>query len=165
MQDIAGCRIVVPDLLTQDEAVGALKAVFVHLEIDDLRERPSHGYRAVHVIVNDSGKLIEVQIRTSLQHHWAAISEKLAGAVDINIKYGSGDRDTLLILNTMSKKIREHELAEASHLRIMTSDDLDEDEEFREGPKLYEIMLSRSSITQMLEAIGEVIPRLKGKAQ
>lgn len=165
MQDIAGCRIVVPDLLSQNEVVERLKSVFDRTEIDDRREHPSHGYRAVHVIVIESGKLVEVQVRTSLQHLWAVISEKLAGTVDINIKYGQGDRDTILILNKMSQKITEHELAEASHLKIMASDDLDPDEEHREGPKLYEIMMSRISIIQMLEAVGKVIPNLKGKTQ
>lgn len=82
--------------------------------------------------------------------------------MDVNLKYGTGDRDTLIILDTMSRKIREHELAEAAHLKTMASDDLDPDEEFREGPKLLEIMAGRISIVQMLEAIGEVIPRLKG---
>lgn len=67
IQDIAGCRIVVPDLLTQDEAVDRLKELFVNVEIDDRREHPSHGYRAVHLIVEKAGKLIEVQVRTSLQ--------------------------------------------------------------------------------------------------
>src|SRR5437763_11759165 len=78
MQDIAGCRIVVTDLLTQDEAVGRLNTSFDNVEIDDRREKPSHGYRAVHVIVEISGKLIEIQVRTALQHLWAEVSEKLA---------------------------------------------------------------------------------------
>lgn len=108
-------------------------------------------------------KLIEVQVRTSLQHLWAEVSEKLSGVVDAGIKYGSGDRDILIILNTMSQKINEQEHAEAEHLRIMASDDLDEDELFLEGPKLPDIMLGRVSIARMLEAIGEVIPRMKGR--
>jgi len=165
MQDIAGCRIVVSDILTQDEVVERLKTLFFHVDIDDRREQPSHGYRAVHVIVEDSGKLVEVQVRTSLQHLWAEVSEKLSGVVDTSIKYGSGDEDILIILNTMSHKISEQELAEAVHLRIMASDDTDEDEEFLEGPKLPEIMLGRLSIARMLDAIVEVIPRLKGRDQ
>src|SRR5438309_125755 len=48
IQDIAGCRIV---LLTQDEAVERLKTIFDRIDIDDRREKPSHGYRAVHIIV------------------------------------------------------------------------------------------------------------------
>lgn len=164
IQDIAGCRIVVPELLTQDEAVERLKATFANVEVDDRRQQPSHGYRAVHVIIETSGKLVEVQVRTSLQHLWAEVSEKLSGVVDANIKYGSGDRDILIILDTMSEKIREQELAEAAHLKIMASDDLDEDELFLEGPSLPEIITGRLSIARMLEAIGK-LPRMKGRNQ
>ncbi len=160
MQDIAGCRIVVTDLLTQDEAVERLKTSFDRIEIDDRREKPSHGYRAVHVVVEISGKLIEIQVRTALQHLWAEVSEKLAD-VDPSIKYGGGDRDMLIALNVMSKKINDQELAEAAHFRIMDSDN--EDEIFREGPKFPEIMDGRLSIVGMLEAIGEVLPRMKGQ--
>ena len=161
MQDIAGCRIVAPDMLTQDELVERLKTLFPEVDVDDRREQPSHGYRAVHVIVENSGKLVEVQVRTQLQHLWAEVSEKLSGVVDANIKYGKGDKDILVILDTMSQKIREQEFAEAAHLRIMAADDTDEDEEFLEGPKFPEIMLGRLSIARMLHAISEVIPRLK----
>ena len=165
IQDIAGCRIVVPDILTQNEAIERLKTLFDRIEVDDRREQPSHGYRAVHVIVENSGKLIEVQVRTSLQHLWAEVSEKLSGVVNASIKYGSGDQDILIILNTMSQKIREQELAEAAHLRIMASDDTDEDELFLEGPKLPGIMSGRLSIARMLDAIAEVIRRMKGRNQ
>ena len=160
MQDIAGCRIVVTDLLTQDEAVGRLNTSFDNVEIDDRREKPSHGYRAVHVIVEISGKLIEIQVRTALQHLWAEVSEKLAD-VDPSIKYGVGDRDMLIALNVMSKKIRDQELTEAAYFRIMDSDD--EDEIIPEGPKLTEIMEGRLSIVRMLEVLGEVLPRMKGQ--
>jgi ppGpp synthetase/RelA/SpoT-type nucleotidyltranferase len=121
-------------------------------------------YRAVHVIVENSGKLIEVQVRTSLQHLWAEVSEKLSGVVDASIKYGSGDHEILSILNVMSQKISDQELAEAAHLRIMDSDD-DEDELFREGPRFAELMAGRLAIVRMLEAIREVVPRMKGRDQ
>jgi ppGpp synthetase/RelA/SpoT-type nucleotidyltranferase len=34
----------------------------------DRREKPSHGYRAVHVIVECGGRMVEIQVRTELQH-------------------------------------------------------------------------------------------------
>lgn len=70
MQDIAGCRLIVQDLANQDDLVERLKELFDRITIDDRREHPSHGYRAVHVIVNHSGKLIEIQVRTKFQHTW-----------------------------------------------------------------------------------------------
>ena len=56
----------------------------------DRRERPSHGYRAVHTIVSALDKLVEVQVRTALQHLWAQVSERLSDEVDPMIKYGGG---------------------------------------------------------------------------
>src|SRR5437762_486825 len=44
IQDIAGCRIVVPDLVSQDEIVERLKTLFAHADVDDRRDQPSHGY-------------------------------------------------------------------------------------------------------------------------
>src|SRR5262245_54820566 len=52
MQDIAGCRITVKDLDEENHVVGRLSRLFQKAVIADRREQPSHGYRAVHVIVN-----------------------------------------------------------------------------------------------------------------
>ena len=54
--DIAGCRLTVADIFTQDEVVKQLKSLFQESTIVDRRERPSHGYRAVHLIIHYSGK-------------------------------------------------------------------------------------------------------------
>ena len=166
IQDIAGCRVVVPGpgLLTEDEAVETLKLLFNRTIIDDRREQPSHGYRAVHVIVEDSGKLIEVQVRTSLQHLWGELSEKLSDVVDSAIKYGGGDREVLAILNGLSEKIRDHELAESAHFAVESGDEAeDELKELFEGLKISDLVYGRLSIINTLQAIGEAVPRLKGK--
>ena len=91
IQDIAGCRLVVSDVAEQDRVVEALSTVFEEVEIVDRRDRPSHGYRAVHLIIKTQGKLVEVQVRTVLQHAWAELSEKLSDVVNPAIKYGGGD--------------------------------------------------------------------------
>jgi ppGpp synthetase/RelA/SpoT-type nucleotidyltranferase len=103
MQDIAGCRLTVADILTQDAVVAQLVGLFDKATVVDRREHPSHGYRAVHVIVDHSGKLIEVQVRTLLQHLWAELSEKLSDIVDKEIKYGGGSNEVAVSLATMSE--------------------------------------------------------------
>ena len=111
MQDIAGCRVIVKDLLTQDEVVEKLKSAFDKLKPVDRRERPSHGYRAVHVILENHGKLIEVQIRTFLQHAWAQFSEKLSDEVDSAIKYGGGNKELISLLAMLSDATMDVEIA------------------------------------------------------
>ena len=68
MQDIAGCRVIVSDVVKQDEAVTCLTKVFAEASLVDRRETPSHGYRAVHVIVRQHGTPVEVQVRTEIEH-------------------------------------------------------------------------------------------------
>jgi ppGpp synthetase/RelA/SpoT-type nucleotidyltranferase len=92
IQDIAGCRVVVPDCDAQDRLVALIKSSgFTKIRVIDRRLTPSHGYRAVHVVVESGGKPVEIQIRTWLQDFWANLSEKLSDRFDSRIKYGGGD--------------------------------------------------------------------------
>ena len=90
MQDIAGCRVVVTDVVQQDQFVASLGTDFPGASVIDRRENPSYGYRAVHIIVDISGKPVEIQVRSSLQHLWAELSEKSSDVLDPTIKYGGG---------------------------------------------------------------------------
>ncbi len=98
MQDIAGCRVVVKGFMEQEQCVASLKTDFPEASVIDRRDKPSYGYRAVHIIAEISGKPIEIQVRTSLQHLWAELSEKSSDVLDPTIKYGGGSeawRNTL----------------------------------------------------------------------
>src|SRR5215472_6110008 len=77
MQDLAGCRIVVEGLSLQDEVTERLAQLFPQAKVKDRRQRPSHGYRAVHLIAPVQGRQVEVQVRTSLQEAWAGAVESL----------------------------------------------------------------------------------------
>jgi putative GTP pyrophosphokinase len=116
MQDIAGCRIIVEDLTSQDQVVSQLRTLFDKLTIDDRRERPSHGYRAVHVIVDIGGMLVEIQVRTELQQAWAQLSEKLSDVFDRTIKYGGGNPKIASLLAITS------ELTMAADVAIVNKD-------------------------------------------
>ena len=112
VQDIAGCRIIVPDILEQDRVVASLRTVFPDADLDDRREDPSYGYRAVHIVVQFSGSLVEIQVRSSVQHIWAELSEKLSDVVDSAIKYGGGPPDIQDLLANASSMIASFEKLE-----------------------------------------------------
>lgn len=112
MQDIAGCRIVVPTCADQDQTVQRIRDRFQDSKSVDRRNDPSHGYRAVHVVVQLNGKLIEVQVRTELQHAWAELSEKLADLLGIDVKYGGGENEIKDLLGVFSRNVAEAERLE-----------------------------------------------------
>lgn len=102
IQDIAGCRLIVPNIAHQEEVVQSLNNLFELTTTVDRRKHPSHGYRAVHIIVKSLDKMVEIQVRTELQHLWAELSEKLSDMVDPAIKYGGGDEEVIKAVLTPS---------------------------------------------------------------
>ena len=78
----------------------------------DRRERPSHGYRAVHIVVDVRSLSVEIQIRTNLQHLWAELCEKLSDEFGADIKYGGGLPEIRDFLNTFSRSVAEFERSE-----------------------------------------------------
>lgn len=107
IQDIAGLRVVVDGIENQNETVHRLKGVFPDAVVDDRRKRPSHGYRAVHVIATLNGMQVEIQVRTALQHIWAQVCERLADKLGMEVKYGgnAGAQDLLEKLSTTIREI------------------------------------------------------------
>jgi len=109
IQDIAGCRVLVPDALTQEAVIERLAAALEKVTVVDRRVLSSHGYRAVHVVALSDGKPIEIQVRTALQHLWAELSEKLADVIDPTVKYGGGPKAIQDLLRNFSELVREFE--------------------------------------------------------
>jgi ppGpp synthetase/RelA/SpoT-type nucleotidyltranferase len=93
IQDIAGMRITGSfDLAAQDALVAQIVSLFAVEQraprVIDRRAAPMHGYRAVHVVAYPDRIPLEIQVRTSWQHEWAELFEKLADAVGREIRYG-----------------------------------------------------------------------------
>ena len=132
IQDIAGCRLIVADIADQEFVIQSLSQLFEYVTVIDRRQQPSHGYRAVHVIVSCRGKVIEIQVRTALQHLWAELSEKYSDVEDPAIKYGGGSESSRSILSVASEAIDKAEAAEiAVHEELSSHADLSEDDEQR----------------------------------
>jgi putative GTP pyrophosphokinase len=101
VQDIAGCRVVVPLFQDQEVLTGLLMSNHPDWRLSDRRNRPSNGYRAAHLIAEVGGLPVEVQVRTELQHLWAEVSEAY-DRVFPGTKYGSGPTEVLHVLEATS---------------------------------------------------------------
>lgn len=89
IDDIAGARIVIDGgRFEQDQVVEQIINRFPGAEEKDRRLRPSHGYRAAHVIADVHGRKVEIQVRTAPQDQWAQIVERLADRWGRQIRYG-----------------------------------------------------------------------------
>lgn len=109
VQDLVGCRIVVPDIVDQDEWVIGLATIFPTAQVVDRRTTPQHGYRAVHLILRDGIKRFEIQLRTFIQDRWANIVEKIADRLGIEVKYGGGNQEIRAWLTEISVDIAKME--------------------------------------------------------
>jgi ppGpp synthetase/RelA/SpoT-type nucleotidyltranferase len=133
MQDIAGSRIVVPNLEVQDAVLEAVEVLFDEelVQTTDNREAgDEHGYRAVHVIVRTQGRYAEIQIRTRAQDNWANFVESnddtlVKAALQLNprqtiedvrrtidLKHGVGPSDLRAWLVDLSDGLRRIDLGE-----------------------------------------------------
>ena len=124
MQDISGCRVVVADIMQQDQFVASLKTAFPAASVIDRRENPSYGYRAVHVIAEMAGKAVEIQVRSALQHLWAELSEKSSDVLDPTIKYGGGSDEWRNFLMKSSEAVAAYERFEMLHFDAVASTDV-----------------------------------------
>ena len=103
MQDIAGCRFVVPRMVDQNAVVIGLAGRHQDWRVDDLRVTPHHGYRAVHLIT-PRPRSVEVQVRTIVQDVWASVSEALDRQYE-GFKYGRGPGEWVQRLREGSARI------------------------------------------------------------
>lgn len=114
MQDIAGCRVVVSGVRAQKILVSLIQIAFEKSETIDRTDTPSFGYRAVHVVAKFPNGMVEIQVRTSLQHLWAQKSEAFADHFGQELKYGGGDSLAKAYLQSASDVIADVERHEAT---------------------------------------------------
>lgn len=156
IQDISGCRVVVTNIEDQEQVVALLRTTFPGASVVDRRANPSYGYRAVHVVASTSEKLVEIQVRTSLQHLWAELSEKFSDVYDPSIKYGGGEELIRRMLVEASEALTMMEEVEIKHLNKEHAEEL---EEWRE------MVQAREQFTQILSDTISKLMKRKGLQQ
>ena len=114
MQDIAGTRIVVPDIAMQVVAAGVVRETFPEWDPRVARDTREHGdeygYRALHLVVTLDGRLAEIQIRTEAQDVWAQVVEQTDRVLGSDLKHGRGPADWLAWLIDLSDSLRQRDL-------------------------------------------------------
>jgi ppGpp synthetase/RelA/SpoT-type nucleotidyltranferase len=87
MQDIGGCRAVVPDHADLRRLEARVVSRLPVVNVDDRVKTPRiSGYRAVHIVVLYQGRAVEIQLRTQSMHAWALAAEDYSGEIGENLK-------------------------------------------------------------------------------
>lgn len=97
MQDIAGCRGILPDSAAIDRVADKIHRNWEVVGDDDYRDagKPLTGYRARHLIVVRRERRVEIQLRTPQQHRWAEIVASTGERLGYGLKDGRGPADLL----------------------------------------------------------------------
>jgi hypothetical protein len=117
MQDIGGCRAVMRNVGLVRKMVTAYQASSVKhklMRVDDYLAAPQpSGYRGIHLIYRYysdrsdiyNGLLIEIQIRSLLQHAWATAVETVGTFLKQSLKASQGHEDWLRFFVVMSSAL------------------------------------------------------------
>ena len=117
LQDIGGCRIIVNDNLTVDrlhkfivERSIESKAFSVDKTTDyRTKGRDDSGYRALHLLITHSGRSLELQVRSQIQHYWAESIERTSVIYGHHLKELEGDASVIGYFKALSDVFNEIE--------------------------------------------------------
>jgi ppGpp synthetase/RelA/SpoT-type nucleotidyltranferase len=91
MADIGGVRAVLPDQEAAYRVASQLRKNWTITRFRDYVAQPKpDGYRALHLINRNRGRLIELQLRTPNQDRWANYVEILSRTTAPRLKFGDG---------------------------------------------------------------------------
>lgn len=98
LQDIGGCRIIVESNDDVERLVEFIKSrsdregLFRVRRVTDYRPfgRDDSGYRAVHFIMERDDCMLELQLRSKIQHYWAESIERTSVIYGYHLKEGEG---------------------------------------------------------------------------
>ena len=121
MQDIGGCRVVVPNADDASKVAGDFAGSRIRHELirskDYISEPRETGYRGIHLIYafqserrqHLNGLNVEIQFRSRLQHQWATAVETVGTFISQDLKSGVGDPEWLRFFALVSSVIAQRE--------------------------------------------------------
>ena len=96
MEDIGGCRAVLPDRELVRRVQAEVLDLWPDAHVDDYVSRPkTSGYRALHIVAVVGERRIEVQLRTERQNEWADAVERTADRLGLPLKDEEGPAELL----------------------------------------------------------------------
>lgn len=128
MQDIGGCRAVLPDAAAVDAVLARIGGHWKVQRVFDYVTNPKpSGYRAVHASVLRDDRLIEIQLRTPGQQAWAAGVERVGARLRMSVKDGEGPEPLLRWFEMLARVVALEEAGEPVDDELMEEiDRLDE---------------------------------------
>lgn len=115
MQDLGGCRVIVPTIEDVYSVVKQLRSSRIRHEESNYKDyiaipKPETGYRGYHLIykyrsdkkADYNGMLIEIQIRTRLQHLWATAVETVGLFTGNGLKFNQGSEEWIHFFKLVS---------------------------------------------------------------
>lgn len=94
MEDIGGVRAILPSQDACHRVASRLRKNWTITRFRDYVADPKDdGYRALHLINRNRGRLIEVQLRTGFQDSWANAVEADARLLAPGLKFGGGSQE------------------------------------------------------------------------
>jgi len=109
MHDIGGCRAVLTNQKAVDAVVDRLRVQrrwdLLDRTWDYVANPKPDGYRATHLVRRKDSVLVEIQLRTALQHEWAELVEALDRRLGTGLKTGRAEpeiRDLLVLASTVT---------------------------------------------------------------
>ena len=120
MQDIGGCRAVLPSLAEID---AVLTRIGHHWHVERMYDYVTHpkssGYRAIHAAVLRNDRLIEIQLRTPGQQQWAVAVERMGARLGVSVKDGAGPEPVQRFFGLLGRAIALEEAGEPPDDQLM----------------------------------------------
>jgi len=123
MHDIGGCRGILPNQHGVDRVIERLmtqRRWTLRDHVWDYVAKPKQdGYRAKHLVAIKDGLLIEVQLRTRVQHRWAELVERFDRSHRLNLKAGRAIPEMQETFAEISEILRLQEYDEISEVELL----------------------------------------------